>query len=126
MRWIPALENAHRAIDALRVREHAQREPQTIIQYPTGEEAMDQTRLNALAAAIQAKGADKPCARCGHTTFSIVDETMLSIQPLSGNFVVGGSSVPALMVACNNCGNLWHHALVTLDMLPASLKKEGS
>lgn len=86
---------------------------------------MDQTRLNALAGAIQAKGANKPCARCGHTQFSIVDETMLSMQPMSGDIVIGGASIPAVMVACNNCGNLWHHALAPLGMLPASFRKEG-
>jgi len=86
---------------------------------------MEQTRLNALTAALQAKGAVKPCSRCGHTQFSIVDETLLTMQPLTGNFVVGGGGVPAVMVACNNCGNLWHHALGALGMMPTGPKQEG-
>jgi hypothetical protein len=88
--------------------------------------AMEQTRLNALAAAIQAKGANKPCSRCGHTQFSIIDEALLTVQPITGNFVTGGGGVPAVMVACNNCGNLWHHALGALGMMPAGLAKEGA
>jgi hypothetical protein len=84
----------------------------------------DQTRLNALGDALQKKGATKPCSRCGHTHFSVVDETLLALQPLSGDFVIGGGGVPAVMVACNNCGNIWHHALAPLAMLPEHLKEK--
>ena len=87
---------------------------------------MEPARLTALANAIQAKGANRPCARCGHTHFSIVDETLLSLQPLTGNFVIGGGGVPAVMVACNKCGHLWHHALAPLGMVPSGLKPEGA
>jgi hypothetical protein len=82
----------------------------------------DQSRLTALGNALQAKGANKPCARCGHMQFSVVDETLLSLQPLSGSFIVGGGGVPAVMVACNSCGNIWHHALAPLGMMPDHLK----
>ena len=86
---------------------------------------MDKVRLDALAAALQAKGATRPCARCGHTQFSILHETLLTVQPLSGTFVVGQGGVPAVVVACNNCGNLLHHALGALGMIPAGLQHQG-
>ncbi len=86
--------------------------------------ATDQTRLNALGKALQEKGATKPCSRCGHSHFSVVDETLLSLQPLTGDIVLGGGGVPAVMVACNNCGNLWHHALAPIGMLPEHLKEK--
>ncbi len=87
---------------------------------------MDQTRLSELASALQLKGANKPCDRCGHSQFSIIDETLLTMQPLTGGFVMGGGGVPAVVVACNNCGNLWHHALGALNMIPPELRKEAS
>jgi len=86
--------------------------------------ATDQTRLTALGNALHEKGATKPCSRCGHSHFSVVDETLLTLQPLTGDFVVGGGGVPAVMVACNNCGNLWYHALAPIGMLPDHLKEK--
>jgi hypothetical protein len=85
--------------------------------------ATDQIRLNAIGIALQNKGATKPCARCGHSHFSVVDETLLTLQPLSGDFILGGDGVPVVIVACNNCGNLWHHALAPIGMLPKHLKE---
>jgi hypothetical protein len=85
---------------------------------------MDQSRISELALAMSSKGANKPCNRCGHTHFSILDETLLTIQPLTGGFVVGGGGVPAVMVVCNNCGNLWHHALGALGMIPDAIKQK--
>ncbi len=99
----------------------------TLISQMRLSKTMDQTRLNELASALQRKGANKPCDRCGHSQFSIIDETLLTMQPLNGSFVVGGGGgVPAVVVACNNCGNLWHHALGALNMIPPELKKVAS
>ena len=63
-----------------------------------------------------------PCHRCGSQTFSILDEyTKVPIQEDMDkiqNTLLGGPSVPAIIVACNNCGAITFHALGALGLLP--------
>jgi hypothetical protein len=65
-------------------------------------------------------GAVKPCHRCGHTNFTVIEGySNLSLQDNLDGVFIGGPSVPAAMVACNNCGAITHHALGPLGLLPA-------
>ena len=51
------------------------------------------------------KGAVRDCPRCGNKTFSIIDGYFnQTLQNDLNGFVIGGPSVPAVVVACNNCG----------------------
>lgn len=69
------------------------------------------------------KGVNKPCSRCNHTSFSILDGFInlpLSDEVISGSIIIGGTNVPCAIVACNNCGHLSYHAIGALGMLDES------
>lgn len=78
---------------------------------------MDQKRLNELVAALTAKGVNRPCPRCEKSKFSIVGETIIPIQDDPKVFAVGGPSIPAVIVACDSCGYITHHATMVLAPL---------
>ncbi len=71
-----------------------------------------------------------PCHRCGKQSFTIVDgytkipmqEDIDEIQ----NTLLGGPSVPAVLVACNNCGAITMHALGALGLLPNKVEAENA
>ncbi|XQA69534.1 hypothetical protein ACM9XB_18750 [Xanthomonas sacchari] len=77
--------------------------------------------LKKVADILQAKGVKLPCHRCGTRNFSVIDGYVnYSVQPeLSGGIVIGGPTVPAVLVACDNCGALTAHALGALGLLPS-------
>lgn len=65
-------------------------------------------------------GAILPCHRCGHKKFTVLDgysQTMLQ-DDINGSLVIGGPTIPAILVACNNCGCITAHALGGLGLLP--------
>lgn len=78
---------------------------------------MDKIRQDELIAALQRKGTTYPCARCGGTQFEIVGESFISIQDNPNTMVIGGPSVPTVIVACSKCGHIWQHALGSLGAL---------
>lgn len=78
---------------------------------------MEKNRREIIAAALTNKGTTRPCSRCGGTGLEIVAETNIPIQENPNNFVIGGPSIPAVVVACSNCGHLWHHAIGSLNLL---------
>ena len=57
-----------------------------------------------------------PCSRCGNNNFSLLDG-LASIAVGDGKtFVVGGQTVPAVVVICTRCGAVYHHALGVLGL----------
>jgi hypothetical protein len=59
------------------------------------------------------KGALRPCARCGHEKFAILDTVFTnSPGPLLAQASV--QRFPSIGVACENCGALYYHLLGTL------------
>jgi hypothetical protein len=73
---------------------------------------------NRVAEILAQKGAHKPCHRCDHMNFSVLDGfTKLILQQ---NFKDGvktdGPSVPVVSVACSNCGAITNHALGALGL----------
>lgn len=80
----------------------------------------DQQRKAQIAAALQQKGANNPCERCGNETFSIVDGYFRQdVQDDLQNVNLGGPTVPTVAIACENCGNLSFFAVRAL--LPGEL-----
>ena len=81
---------------------------------------MEQARLDQVVQALQKKGVNKPCSRCGHLRFSVVGETQITLQENPAAFVIGGPSIPAVIVACDNCGYITQHASVPLGLADGS------
>jgi hypothetical protein len=79
----------------------------------------DQESKQKIAKEIEAKGALKPCGRCGHQNFSLLDGfvSLTLSQEVSNNLVIGGPSVPCAVVACSNCGHIDFHAIGSLGLL---------
>lgn len=79
---------------------------------------MDPTRADKIISALAVKGVNKPCPRCGYAQFGVVAETMVQIQPTSGEIIFGGPVIPVAILGCNNCGFLTQHALGLLGLSP--------
>jgi ribosomal protein S27AE len=81
---------------------------------------MDEEQRKQIAKALVDRGVNRPCPRCGNTSFSIVDGYFNpSLQrELSGALIIGGPTVPTVITACNRCGFLSQHALGVLGLLP--------
>lgn len=79
----------------------------------------DQDTKKKIAQQIETKGALKPCARCGQQNFSLLDGfvSLPLTQEVSTNVVIGGPSVPCVIIACSNCGHINFHALGALGLL---------
>jgi len=80
---------------------------------------MDKLRQEEIIRVLQAKGVDKPCPRCGNEKFERVGETaiQLSEKPNLHMFSTLGPIVPAILIACNNCGYLTHHTQGPLGIM---------
>ena len=79
---------------------------------------MDESKRNEIIEKLREKGANRPCPRCGNTTFSIIDGYFnQTIQDDFSGFLIGGQSIPSAITACNNCGYLAQHALGILGLL---------
>ena len=74
--------------------------------------------------ALERVGARLPCPRCDAATFTLLDGYFNQpVQTQLGGLVLGGPSVPSVVVVCNKCGYLSQHALGVLGLLP--LPTEG-
>jgi ribosomal protein L37E len=69
--------------------------------------------------ALEDRGAKLPCPRCGNQSFTLLDGYFnQTIQTDVRGLVLGGPSVPSVVVVCNRCGYLSQHALGALGLLP--------
>ena len=73
-----------------------------------------------IAQTLTTRGATRPCHRCGHVKFVVIDGyANFSLQDnLDGGLVFGGAAVPVALIACENCGALTPHAVGVLGLLP--------
>ncbi len=76
---------------------------------------MDTNRVGLL---LQQKGATQPCHRCGQLSFTVLDGFTKFIlqQNFRDGVEVEGASVPAVNVACGNCGAITAHAVGALGL----------
>ncbi len=74
--------------------------------------------------ALTDRGAKLPCPRCGNDTFTLLDGYFNQIiQTETKGIVLGGRTIPSIVVACNQCGYLSQHALGVLGLLPKEESK---
>lgn len=78
---------------------------------------MEKERAEQIIAALQRKGVDLPCPRCGHTAFDVVGEPDLLLK--EGGWVTSSEVLPTALIACRWCGFLCRHALRVLLEPPA-------
>jgi hypothetical protein len=72
---------------------------------------------------LTSKGVTLPCHRCGQRQFAIAGYSARRIQDSTdglGTVLLGGPSLPIVVVVCNTCGAISEHALGTLGMMPKS------
>jgi hypothetical protein len=76
----------------------------------------------AVLAALERVGARNPCPRCSNSQFMLLPGYFnQTIQPeLAGGLVIGGPSLPTVVLICSRCGYLSQHALGVLGLLPAT------
>ncbi len=88
---------------------------------------MDETRFKEIVGKLAEKEVlHNSCSRCrstqikkGKTKFAILGETALRLEaPQDG---APAQEVPSVMICCNQCGFLFHHALGPLGIEPASM-----
>lgn len=83
---------------------------------------LDETQKQQIIKALDERGAKLPCPRCGNNNFTLLDGYFnQTIQTELKGMVIGGPSIPSVVVACNRCGFLSQHAIGALGLLP----KEG-
>lgn len=75
--------------------------------------------------ALEARDAKLPCPRCGNRSFTLLDGYFnQTVQANIKGMVLGGPSVPSVVLACNKCGYLSQHALGALGLLQKEEAKE--
>ncbi len=80
---------------------------------------MTEEQKKQIVAALEERGAKLPCPRCGNPSFTLLDGYFnQTIQTDPKGMVIGGTSVPSVVIACTRCGYLSQHALGGLGLLP--------
>ena len=70
--------------------------------------------------ALEDRGVDLPCPRCGARSFDVVAESSVEIQEKLGGMSTGNSAMPVVVIACVTCGFLMNHAQGPLGLLRPS------
>ena len=91
---------------------------------------MDRNKLSEIIAALNRKNVSQPCPRCAFKTFSVVGESEISVVrpplPQAIGAITGivshpstpiKTTMPTILVSCDNCGYISQHAQVTLGLL---------
>lgn len=79
----------------------------------SGPSVLTQIQRVQIEGALLQKGAFRPCSRCDHKEFAVLDTVFTnSPGPLLAQASV--QRFPAIGVACSNCGALYYHLLGTL------------
>ena len=86
-------------------------------------QGLSDERLGEIIKALEQRGAILPCPRCGSRQFSVAKEGYFNqtLQTELTGIVIGGPSIPTVVVICSKCGYVAQHALGALGLLP----KEG-
>ena len=77
---------------------------------------MTEEQAKKIIEALQAKGANKPCPRCGKEVFEIVGATPIPLNEEFTNIRFNVPVIPSIIVGCNHCGNMWTHSLHHLGL----------
>ncbi len=88
-------------------------------------EKISEERRKEIVDKLAEVGASSPCPRCRNNEFSLVDGYFnQTIQTNLRGMVLGGPSLPTVVVVCTRCGYVAQHALGTLGLLPRKEAKD--
>lgn len=80
---------------------------------------MATTIRDKFVAFLNTKKTNPICERCGHNDWAIPEDDAvlmrLPIMEQGGSFSLPGPAIPALVMICNNCGNMRFHAAAIVD-----------
>ena len=77
-----------------------------------------QDHQDQIIKALTERGANLPCPRCGNDDFTLLDGYFNQIiQEEPRGIVLGGRTIPSIIIACKRCGFLSQHALGVLGLL---------
>jgi ribosomal protein L37E len=78
-----------------------------------------QDQKDKIIKVLTERGANLPCPRCGNNAFTLLDGYFNQIiQEEPKGIVLGGRTIPSIIIACKRCGYLSQHALGVLGLLP--------
>jgi hypothetical protein len=84
----------------------------------------NQDQQDKIIKALADRGAKLPCPRCGNDAFTLLDGHFNQIiQDEPKGIVLGGRTIPSIIIACKRCGYLSQHALGVLGLLPKEENK---
>ena len=67
---------------------------------------------------LSEKGAIRACPRCGKQNFTLLDGIFnQTVQADIKNLRMGGTTLPAVVISCDNCGFLSQHSIGVLGLL---------
>jgi hypothetical protein len=76
--------------------------------------------------ALEACGANKPCPRCYTNSWNLVDGFVNHpLSDIPGQLILGGPSIPVVVVVCDTCGYLAEHAAGKLGLLLLPQEADG-
>jgi predicted nucleic-acid-binding Zn-ribbon protein len=76
-----------------------------------------------VTSALENKGATKPCPRCNSLSFNLVGESEISVRS-NGEGLLNIDRkhiIPTVVVVCENCGFISHHAKASLGFQTGGL-----
>lgn len=84
----------------------------------TSPDLLNSEQLNLIAAALNSRGAGRPCHRCGSQNWNLENGlVMQSVQAATPGMVIGGPTIPMVIVVCTHCGVVNYHALGALGLM---------
>lgn len=81
-------------------------------------EKLPKETKNRIQRRLEEKGAMLPCPRCGNQQFMLADGLLApSLQTSINDIVLGGRSIPSVVVICTQCGYISLHAVGVLGLM---------
>lgn len=72
-----------------------------------------------IVAALKARGAGS-CPRCNDSQWTVSEFSRIEVQATMARDTAEGTTIPAVMIVCENCGFISQHALQPLGIWPRS------
>lgn len=84
---------------------------------------MDDSRKDEIISVLSQRIKNFECPMCHHHHFEVLDGYMLDmLQADYQNMIIGGQTIPSIVLVCTNCGYISRHALGALGLMGNSKK----